>query len=329
MQRDLSIDLLRFVGLSLIVLAHVSPPFWLWEIRSFDVPLMVFVSGLAYAGRTSDFTPAFFWHRAKRLLVPVWLFLTLYFLSAFVLREVAGIDFGIRENHVIGSYVLKDGIGYVWIIRVFLMIAFCTPFMLAIDHRIKQGWIWNVLLVLLVAIPGCCYYWKVGTSTGLVCDYVYYLVGYLPFFMFGLRLHKITPARQWGMAILCMCLLVVWNWVHINWIGGGIVVNYYKYPPRAIFIIYGMMMTVLCSKGAIRMKAVKVPDVVWFVSRNTIWIYLYHIPLAQLTGKMDIVWYVRYLMVYAIAVCVVWMQVCAVRRLKRMKSLSLFSYLEG
>lgn len=44
MQRNNCIDLLRFWGLSLIILAHVNPPGILFHIRCFDVPLMLFVS---------------------------------------------------------------------------------------------------------------------------------------------------------------------------------------------------------------------------------------------------------------------------------------------
>jgi len=46
--RVVQIDILRFIGLSLIVFAHVKPPTILFEIRSFDVPLMLFISGMSY-----------------------------------------------------------------------------------------------------------------------------------------------------------------------------------------------------------------------------------------------------------------------------------------
>lgn len=41
-QRDLYIDFLRFIGISLIILAHVEAPSGITQFRSFDVPLMVF-----------------------------------------------------------------------------------------------------------------------------------------------------------------------------------------------------------------------------------------------------------------------------------------------
>ncbi|SFK21637.1 hypothetical protein SAMN04488079_106193 [Methylophaga sulfidovorans] len=46
--RDHRIDLLRFIGLSMIIFAHVGPPSILFQLRNFDVPLMVLISGMSY-----------------------------------------------------------------------------------------------------------------------------------------------------------------------------------------------------------------------------------------------------------------------------------------
>lgn len=49
MTRDIKIDFIRFIGISLIILAHASPPNWLFQLRNFDVPLMVVLSGYLYS----------------------------------------------------------------------------------------------------------------------------------------------------------------------------------------------------------------------------------------------------------------------------------------
>lgn len=54
-QRDLYIDFLRFIGISLIILAHVEAPSGITQFRSFDVPLMVFVSGLSFSTKGGGF----------------------------------------------------------------------------------------------------------------------------------------------------------------------------------------------------------------------------------------------------------------------------------
>lgn len=47
-KRDTYIDFLRGFGLLLLVIAHTFPPKWIMVLRTFDVPLMVFVSALCY-----------------------------------------------------------------------------------------------------------------------------------------------------------------------------------------------------------------------------------------------------------------------------------------
>lgn len=46
--RDSYIDFLRAFGLLLLVVAHTCAPQWLFNLRTFDVPLMVFISAICY-----------------------------------------------------------------------------------------------------------------------------------------------------------------------------------------------------------------------------------------------------------------------------------------
>lgn len=48
MQRNMTIDVMRVMGLLLIILAHVNPPGILFQFRTFDVPMMIFVSGVSF-----------------------------------------------------------------------------------------------------------------------------------------------------------------------------------------------------------------------------------------------------------------------------------------
>lgn len=50
--RDIEVDVLRSIGILLIILAHIKAPVIPTVIRCFDVPLMVFVSGLCYSDKT-------------------------------------------------------------------------------------------------------------------------------------------------------------------------------------------------------------------------------------------------------------------------------------
>ena len=73
--RDIEVDVLRSIGILLIILAHVKAPQSLNVIRCFDVPLMVFVSGICYGNKTlRGGVRKFYSKRILRLIVPTWFF---------------------------------------------------------------------------------------------------------------------------------------------------------------------------------------------------------------------------------------------------------------
>ena len=141
------IDFLRFLGITLIVLAHVYPPFALLQLRSFDVPLMIFVSGLSYGGRQiQPSLKSYYGPRIKRLVIPSYIFLTFYF-SLISL-------FHVKLNYmgVIKSYLfLNNGtVSYMWIIRIFLLIMLITPFLVRMSNQIKLFYLFVISIIILL-----------------------------------------------------------------------------------------------------------------------------------------------------------------------------------
>lgn len=118
-ERDFSIDVLRAIGLMLIVLAHVNPPMALFQLRTFDVPLMVFVSGMAYyvSGKDDVKIVPYAISRFRRLVFPVWAFLFIFF-STIYLAKIDVFQSFIESKKFVSAFMLYD-FGYVWIIRVF------------------------------------------------------------------------------------------------------------------------------------------------------------------------------------------------------------------
>lgn len=53
-QRDYTIDILRFIAIACIILAHTDPSHILFEIRNFDVTLMVLVGGMTFYISSAD-----------------------------------------------------------------------------------------------------------------------------------------------------------------------------------------------------------------------------------------------------------------------------------
>lgn len=193
--RNGTIDILRFVGLSLIILAHVSPPDLLFNLRCFDVPMMLFVSGLAYSNHRIDFSASFLVRRTLRLIVPVYVFLTAYFLLTAGLKYFAGIDFGIAARHIVGSYLLMDGIGFVWVIRIFLLIALLTPVLMRFERAVHSDVALCLMLAGVSALLTAAIRMRWGMNIAILRDFVYYAVGYSVPFVAGLRVLPMKGRR--------------------------------------------------------------------------------------------------------------------------------------
>lgn len=145
--RDLRIDFLRFFGLSLIILAHVSPPPVIFQMRNFDVPLMVILSGMSFAvagmkGSYLDYVMS----RFRRLVIPVWVFLSIFFSVMFFL------GFKHELSTVLLSFGLISGIGYVWIIRIFFIMALLAPILAKLDGSIRSNNQFLVVVLLLFVV---------------------------------------------------------------------------------------------------------------------------------------------------------------------------------
>lgn len=81
-ERDNSIDILRAVCMILIILAHVNAPYTLSQLRSFDVPLIVLISGFCYSAKLKSYGQ-YVITRFKRLYSPTFKFLTVFFVAVY------------------------------------------------------------------------------------------------------------------------------------------------------------------------------------------------------------------------------------------------------
>lgn len=330
--RDHNIDLLRFVGLSLIILAHVTTPSIVLNLRCFDVPLMVFVSGLTCYQKDIRFSWGYLSHRFARLVFPVWIFLTVYFLMIYAAKFV-GLDFGLTFKQVYESYLLMDGIGFVWIIRVLLLIALVTPGLIKINQIIKNNaifiWLYSIALILYLLIA----YYKVGMDVVLVRDWVYYAIGYGFVFLLGIRMKDLKCVDVMLFIAIIVALFIAMGVVGKYSILGNnsvfIHVNDWKYPPTNIFLLYGLIMSILCYMVVYLKQRVKLNGVVNFIGCNSIWIYLWHIPFISITARMDVAWWIRFAIVYLGAAGTYVVLYSLINWIGKRKNYKLFKYLMG
>ena len=321
MKRDLRIDFMRFLGLSLIILAHVQAPFTLTQIRCFDVPLMVFVSGMTVSGKSIPNFWKYLWKRTKRLVVPVWLFLTVY-LSVFYLVQ----DLVLPEPYLTGRMIcrsfllLDESIGYVWIIRVFLLVMLLTPFIISVSKKIESDYVFSVIIFAILLLNQIVYQVLVimdaGIGKELFEDFVVYGIAYMVPFAMGVRVKDSSTKKLLlycvllGLLFLLFCL----NNFEVGNNPIGVSTNY-KFPPRPYFIVYGSFISIILWLTKRWWEWIAGNELIVFVGQNTIWIYLWHMPFALFATVYMYNWVFKYVFVYSLALLLFWIQYKIVRNI--------------
>ena len=311
--RDHRIDILRFVGLAMIILAHVNPPPLLFQLRNFDVPLMVLVSGMSFglSFALTESYPSYVWKRIKRLLFPVWKFLTVYFVALLVL---APWHRDLQPLTVLSSYALIDGIGYVWVIRVFLLVALIAPLIFYFNGKVKSNRRYLLGLAALFALYEAFRYLSLpdihsglGESASLV---VHYLVPYALVFALGLRLITLTRSEVVGVLAVSLAVLALFAVSLYLSLGEWVPTQKYKYPPSCYYFAYAILVScvlwMLSTYLDKAMATLRLKELVLFIAQNSIWIYLWHIPFVKF---MDAQFVPKYLVVFSVAVAITYCQV--------------------
>lgn len=311
LKRDHSIDLMRFIGLTMIVLAHIglSKDSMLFQLRSFDVPLMVFTSGLAFSGKTVGAYLPFIGKRTLRLVVPVYIFATAYILLNPLLSDL-GLVMHYEPERIWGTYILRlnPTMGYVWIIRVFLIVMLLTPLLLKLEKLLEPGWSIYIVAALMLDLQDLLVEWlQPFRSVILVEDWVLYVLAYPAAFLVGLRFRNASVKERLVVLVFLIAAMIVKGADVAGEYGSWATFQSFKYPPQSYFMLWGITISCFLWLTARWWSRILDNRLFIFIGRNTIWIYLWHIPFVNIVvgGPFDgwnLVW--KYIFVYGAALCI-------------------------
>lgn len=330
-ERNTYIDFLRFVGLSLVVLAHIKAPNILFQIRCFDVPLMVFVSGLSYSGKVIN--PSFrsyYFPRICRLVIPVYLFLLCYFGLFAVIGKPQSCQ------TIFSSFLLINdgGIGFVWIIKVFLLVMLLTPVLLRLSNVLNFYKVF-VLCILILVVNDIIYLnlIKVIDNNGLkllFTETMPYLIGYSAIFLVGSKCREIKKKEDL-IALISLGALWAFYIIRFSIQGSSIDLQPYKYPPQSYFLLYGLLCSLLLWKcrNITFLKNISSSRFVLFVGRNSIWIYLWHIIFVKIANDLIPYWGGRFVFVYFTSIICFGIQFYLVKILQSRFNWPFLKYLLG
>ena len=300
------IDFLKFIGLTGIFIAHVGSPKWIMMLRSFDVPFMVILSS-ALAHKSYDRyvaknlpTKAYIISRIKRLVIPTWIFLTFYFaldlLTSGKLRDV--------KYYVASFGLTRYGIGYVWIILIYIYSAILIP----VFHKIQLSKKGLIALAIIYILYEIAYYFQLGIQNKLIDTTVYYIIPYGVLTYIGFNYLAMSSKQKLFIIILSSVIFTMMAALYWYKVGEPQLVQIAKYPPRLYYMSYGvawsLALLMFCETHVLNMyenRAIR------FVSEHSMWIYLWHIFVLTMYKELHLpeIWFFKLLVVYVVSCIIV------------------------
>ena len=137
-KRIVWVDYMRCLGLLLVIGAHVfgtSTP-GLQLLFGCNVAIMIIVSGYCSVRSSECSVIKYYKKRGFQMIVHPWIFFIIYFILVALLS--IGKEFPYTTNQIIKTFLFLDGIGYTWIIAVFIITEFVTPVIRLLFEKIPQ-----------------------------------------------------------------------------------------------------------------------------------------------------------------------------------------------
>lgn len=280
-KRDERIDILRALAILCIILAHSMPPGVIFQLRNFDVTMMVFLMGASFflSNRNKDIKyTKYLLKRFNRLILPTWKFLIFFFVLFYALSFVLNDNYYFPVKTMITSFALTSGIGYVWIMRVFFIIAIVSPLLLYISKKIKNNKTYFFILILSYGIYALLLFINQHiTANGVQKLFEYSIIqclGYILIAALGIRLYSLTKSQHIyisGFFLLIFVSLMIYH--------SFTPTQDYKYPPTIYYLSYGVFVSYISfyilSLNKVKKIFNKKPII--FLSNKSLDLYYCHI----------------------------------------------------
>jgi fucose 4-O-acetylase-like acetyltransferase len=329
-RRDTNLDILRGIGLFCIILAHVDPPGFIFQLRNFDVPLMVLVSGASFSlSNTANLKYSkYLYSRFVRLILPTWIFLSIFFITSCIASFYMNRPYPFEAHTVLSAFALGNGFPYIWIIRVFALVALITPIIKRMLSSNRQMHFWFLATFFYIAYEFAVHYISGLNSIrilNIVFDsFVFLAVPYGLVAALGMLMYKLTIQKRFVIALLLLavfaCMVV---WLHIS-TNKFVPTQTFKYPPRIYYLSFAVGISFFLS-GAIELlhfQSMVIGKVLAWIGSRTMWTYLWHILILYMYNWLHLKFnfIIKYLIVIVVAVFITIIQECIVKKIAPMIS---------
>lgn len=325
--RKYYVDLMKVLCMICLFLAHVNAPQVIQNIRGFDVSVMVILSGLLAKSSFDNSLNSFQYlkKRVARLVIPSWLFLTFFYVCMILVGPKPSM------SDVIKSYLFQRDCGIaggVWIIWIYLLCAILLP---VIKWLSSRKWSITALIIMLVineyltSIPGL-----VGNR--LVYYSVFCVIPYGTLLFVGYVYETLEKKEKIYLLVSSVIVHVglVLTYMFIN--GEYRWISDFKYPARIYYITYGIVAFILISESfKLLERKINEFSIVTFISRHTLWIYLWQILLLTIVNyvlKISDNWPICWVVLLVGSTIITWIQSIIVNFLNTRFPCAFWRYLD-
>ena len=318
LERNAKYDFLKFVGISCVILAHMGIQGILFQLRNFDVPLLVLLSGISFIEYSSinfNSYKEYIFKRFIRLIVPTWIFIVFYNIAIYLIfKEISSMHTIVQQFTLIGD--IDVGIG-VWIIRIFFTISIIAPFL----NKINSNIITNNKFYIICSISFIVYEFveyisfdNLDINKYIIIQYIiFYTVSYGFIFLYGLRMVSLSKKEiEYHIYVFAfifvsyVCYFFFKNNVFIG-------TQEYKYPPRLYYISYSLFVSFALfyiTQFLNYFNFLINNKIINFIGMSTLWIYLWHWFFLKLYNNLFINYnfLVKYLVVFLFAIIATYFQ---------------------
>lgn len=333
------IDILKTIGILMIILAHVCDNKIIMQIRSFDVPLLVIVSGMLSISscKKSKSIKDYYKKRILRLIIPTYIFIIFYFILIKLLKIVVGdYDYRVDIAALIKSFLLMDGIGYIWIIRIYLLTAIITPLIIKLKELNKNKLYLGILIGIYIVYEIT--YLLIGDANLFLKNILYYIIPYGCILAIGMEcseFNKKKSTKKYFFGIIAMIIYVISAIIMYLIHGEYIYTSVFKYPPRIYYISYAvfisMVLIIILERINLKKISKKILNSVNFISRHSLWIYIWHVIYISMLewGNFEINWIIEYFIIVLISVVTTIIQNKILDKVEKKRRYKVIKYLRS
>jgi surface polysaccharide O-acyltransferase-like enzyme len=232
-------------------------------------------------------------------------------------------------KYYIASYCLtRYGIGYVWIILIYLYTALLLP----VFSKLKLSKIGMLIVVLVYCLYEVMYYFNIGVNNLLVDTTLFYIIPYGLLAYLGYNYSHMSNKMKAIVAVISAILFVTFGVYYWRIYGSIQSVQIAKYPPRIYYLSYGaavsFFLLIICEKFTLKIFNNRF---IRYVSMHSMWIYLWHVLILDVYSVLNFpeIWYLKLIVVYLASLAVVFVVNKLLDWIDKYKKIGALKYLRG